>query len=187
MTVSSRGAIFTFSPELAGLADETYGDLSIGQLPDDTLDDILARPAFQRMWGGHRAGYRSRAGAHAPISTCAWAERRPTSWPSTELRGDRNAVLPPVASGRGRCRAGRARAGSRRLSATHVCNVSDRMRIERCDNLRHSVAGVCSLWRRNKGELCLNEVLRIQFSIAATGGGHGRSPSRIKCDSACAG
>jgi uncharacterized protein len=50
MTVSSRGAIFTFSPELAGLTDQSYGDLAVGQLPDDTLPDILSRPAFRRMW-----------------------------------------------------------------------------------------------------------------------------------------
>ncbi len=56
ITVSSRGTMFTFSPELAGLTDETYDDLSIGQLPDDTLSDILARPAFQRMWADIEQG-----------------------------------------------------------------------------------------------------------------------------------
>jgi uncharacterized protein len=50
MTVSSRGAVFTFSPELAGLTDPIYGNLAVGQLPGDTLDDIYSRASFQRMW-----------------------------------------------------------------------------------------------------------------------------------------
>jgi len=49
ITVSSRGAIFTFSPELAGLTDPTYRNFSVGQLPGDTLPDILSRQSFQRM------------------------------------------------------------------------------------------------------------------------------------------
>jgi uncharacterized protein len=56
MTVSSRGAIFTFSPELAGLTDPTYGDLAIGQLPGDTLADIFSRQPFQRIWADVDAG-----------------------------------------------------------------------------------------------------------------------------------
>jgi len=56
MTVSSRGAIFTFSPELAGLSDPTYGDLAIGQLPGDTLADIFSRQPFQHIWADVDAG-----------------------------------------------------------------------------------------------------------------------------------
>jgi uncharacterized protein len=56
MTVSSRGAIFTFSPELAGLTDPTYGDLAVGQLPDDSLEDVFSRQSFQRMWADIEAG-----------------------------------------------------------------------------------------------------------------------------------
>jgi uncharacterized protein len=49
VSVSSRGAIFTFSPELAGLHDAKYGDMSIGRLPDDDLDSILANERFKMM------------------------------------------------------------------------------------------------------------------------------------------
>ena len=49
ITVSSRGALFTFSPELAGIESESYGTMAIGQLPGATLESVTAGPLFQRM------------------------------------------------------------------------------------------------------------------------------------------
>jgi uncharacterized protein len=56
VSVSSRGGIYTFSPELAGLTDPQYGDMAIGQLPGADLASVLAAPAFQRMWTDIEAG-----------------------------------------------------------------------------------------------------------------------------------
>jgi uncharacterized protein len=56
ISVTSRGALFTFSPELAGLTHPHYGDLAIGQLPDANLATILGGRAFQRMWSDIETG-----------------------------------------------------------------------------------------------------------------------------------
>jgi uncharacterized protein len=56
VTVSSRGALFTFSPELAGLDDARYGTLAVGQLPGATLETVLAGEAFRRMWADVASG-----------------------------------------------------------------------------------------------------------------------------------
>lgn len=56
ISVSSRGRLHTFSPELAGLIDPRYGDMAVAQLPDADLATILAEPAFQRMWSDIEAG-----------------------------------------------------------------------------------------------------------------------------------
>lgn len=50
VTVSSRGELFTFSPELAGLADEEFGNFSIGTLPESNLGTALRSPVFRAMW-----------------------------------------------------------------------------------------------------------------------------------------
>jgi len=50
LTVSSRGEIFTFSPELAGLTDEKFGNFSIGTLPHATVRTALQSPVFRAMW-----------------------------------------------------------------------------------------------------------------------------------------
>jgi uncharacterized protein len=56
ISVSSRGSLYTFSPELAGLTDLHYGDMAVAQLPDADLATILAEPVFQRMWSDIEAG-----------------------------------------------------------------------------------------------------------------------------------
>jgi uncharacterized protein len=56
LSVSSRGGLYTFSPELAGLTDPRYGDMIVGQLPDATLETVLASPTFRRMWSDIEAG-----------------------------------------------------------------------------------------------------------------------------------
>jgi len=56
ISVTSRGGLFTFSPELAGLTDPHYGDLAIGQLPGADLATVLAGPAFCRMWSDIETG-----------------------------------------------------------------------------------------------------------------------------------
>lgn len=66
ITVSTKGELFTFSPELAGLVDDRFGDFSIGNLADATLDGILASPAFGDMWRGIDAG------VHACQESCAY-------------------------------------------------------------------------------------------------------------------
>ncbi|MBY5806084.1 GRRM system radical SAM/SPASM domain protein [Rhizobium leguminosarum bv. viciae] len=49
VTISVKGDIFTFSPELAGLGHAAFGDFCIGNLADDTLAGILASPKFCQM------------------------------------------------------------------------------------------------------------------------------------------
>ncbi len=56
ISVSSRGGLYTFSPELAGLTDPQYGDMAVGQLPGADLATVLAGPAFQRMWSDIATG-----------------------------------------------------------------------------------------------------------------------------------
>ncbi|MEK1886557.1 MAG: cyclophane-forming radical SAM/SPASM peptide maturase GrrM/OscB [Phyllobacterium sp.] len=56
VTVATGGDLFTFSPELAGLENETYGDFCIGNLADATPASILASPAFRAMWREIDAG-----------------------------------------------------------------------------------------------------------------------------------
>ena len=56
ISVSSRGGLYTFSPELAGLTDPHYGEMAIGQLPGADLATIVAGPAFQRIWADIEAG-----------------------------------------------------------------------------------------------------------------------------------
>lgn len=56
VSVTSRGGLFTFSPELAGLSDPHYGDMAIGQLPGADLATVLAGPAFRRIWSDIEAG-----------------------------------------------------------------------------------------------------------------------------------
>ncbi|WP_246272650.1 cyclophane-forming radical SAM/SPASM peptide maturase GrrM/OscB [Phyllobacterium pellucidum] len=50
VTVSSGGDLFTFSPELAGLKNEGFGDFCIGNLAEATPSGVLASPAFRAMW-----------------------------------------------------------------------------------------------------------------------------------------
>jgi uncharacterized protein len=56
VTVSARGHVFTFSPELAGLADERFGDFVIGTLPEASLDSALASSSFRSMWRDIESG-----------------------------------------------------------------------------------------------------------------------------------
>jgi uncharacterized protein len=56
LSVSSRGELYTFSPELAGLTDPRYGKMTVGQLPGADLDAALSSPNFQRMWSDIEAG-----------------------------------------------------------------------------------------------------------------------------------
>jgi uncharacterized protein len=49
LTVGTGGELFTFSPELAGLSHQDYGDYVIGRLPQSRLEDVLAEPVFRRM------------------------------------------------------------------------------------------------------------------------------------------
>lgn len=56
VSVSSRGDVFTFSPELAGLASERYGDMAVGKLPDDSLETILDGATFRKIWSDIAAG-----------------------------------------------------------------------------------------------------------------------------------
>ncbi len=56
ISVSSRGGLYTFSPELAGLTDARYGEMAIGQLPGADLATIVAGPAFQRIWADIEVG-----------------------------------------------------------------------------------------------------------------------------------
>lgn len=58
LTVSVAGELFTFSPELAGLASADYDTFAIGRLPDATLDGILTGQSFRKMWSGIEAGVR---------------------------------------------------------------------------------------------------------------------------------
>jgi len=59
LSVSSRGGLYTFSPELAGLTDTRYGDMTVGQLPGADLPSILSSPEFLRMWCDIEAGTES--------------------------------------------------------------------------------------------------------------------------------
>ncbi|TRC96164.1 GRRM system radical SAM/SPASM domain protein [Mesorhizobium sp. WSM4303] len=56
VTVSVRGELFTFSPELAGTTHERFGDFGVGQLPGASVDQILVSPAFRAMWPEIEAG-----------------------------------------------------------------------------------------------------------------------------------
>jgi uncharacterized protein len=56
ISVSSRGGLYTFSPELAGLTDPHYGDLAVGQFPGADLATILVGPAFERIWSDIETG-----------------------------------------------------------------------------------------------------------------------------------
>ena len=49
LTVASGGELFTFSPELAGLLHQDYGNYVVGRLPQARLGDVLANPVFRRM------------------------------------------------------------------------------------------------------------------------------------------
>ncbi|MES0020227.1 cyclophane-forming radical SAM/SPASM peptide maturase GrrM/OscB [Mesorhizobium sp. M0036] len=49
LTVATGGELFTFSPELAGLSHQGYGDYVIGRLPQSRLEDVLEEPAFRSM------------------------------------------------------------------------------------------------------------------------------------------
>ena len=82
VSVSSRGGLYTFSPELAGLTDPHYGDMTVGQLPrrQPRLHSLLLRisPDVVR----YRSRHRRCASDLAPISTCASGDRRSTNWQS---------------------------------------------------------------------------------------------------------
>jgi uncharacterized protein len=56
VSVTSRGGLFTFSPELAGLTDPHYGDMAIGQLPGADLASVLGGSTFRRMWSDIETG-----------------------------------------------------------------------------------------------------------------------------------
>ncbi|MER8954530.1 GRRM system radical SAM/SPASM domain protein [Mesorhizobium sp. M0833] len=49
LTVATGGELFTFSPELAGLSHQGYGDYVIGRLPQSRLEDVLAEPVLRKM------------------------------------------------------------------------------------------------------------------------------------------
>jgi uncharacterized protein len=70
VTVSSRGELFTFSPELAGLKNEQYGNFVIGHLPGATLDQILHSSAFRAMWTNIEAGVRKCKDTCAYFNLC---------------------------------------------------------------------------------------------------------------------
>jgi len=50
ITISAKGDVFTFSPELAGLADETFTDFCVGNLADSTPERVLASRKLRAMW-----------------------------------------------------------------------------------------------------------------------------------------
>jgi uncharacterized protein len=58
VTVSSRGELFTFSPELAGLKNDRFADFAVGRLPGAKLDQILRSQPFHDMWSEIGAGAR---------------------------------------------------------------------------------------------------------------------------------
>lgn len=70
LTVSVAGELFTFSPELAGMTHEDYATFAIGQLPDATLDGILAGQSFRRMCAGIEAGVRQCRGSCDYFDLC---------------------------------------------------------------------------------------------------------------------
>lgn len=56
LTVAAGGELFTFSPELAGLKHDRYGNFVIGRLPGARLDDVLASDSFQSQLADIAAG-----------------------------------------------------------------------------------------------------------------------------------
>ena len=66
VTVSTRGDLFTFSPELAGLTNDRFGDFCIGNVADASLDSIIRSPAFLAMWREIDAG------VHKCRESCAY-------------------------------------------------------------------------------------------------------------------
>lgn len=56
VTVAADGALFTFSPELAGLREPRFADFVIGRLPDATAESVLASHSFRAVWAEIEAG-----------------------------------------------------------------------------------------------------------------------------------
>jgi uncharacterized protein len=49
VTVTHRGDIATFSPELVGTSDARFGDFTVGNVASTSLDDILSSKRFQAL------------------------------------------------------------------------------------------------------------------------------------------
>ena len=99
ISVSSRGGLYTFSPELAGLTDPHYGDMAIGQLPGADLATMLAGPAFQRIWSDIETGTamcRQSLRLFQPLPRRRARQQAGRAW---NLRGQRDAALPTLAPG----------------------------------------------------------------------------------------
>jgi uncharacterized protein len=70
ISVSSRGGLYTFSPELGGVTDPRYGEMSIGQLPGADLQEILSGAVFRRMWDDIEAGTQTCRNSCAYFDLC---------------------------------------------------------------------------------------------------------------------
>jgi uncharacterized protein len=49
LSVDVEGRFSTFDPELLGVRTERYGDFILGRVGQDTLEDVMATPTFQRI------------------------------------------------------------------------------------------------------------------------------------------
>ncbi|QIG50609.1 GRRM system radical SAM/SPASM domain protein [Nordella sp. HKS 07] len=56
VTVTRDGAIYTFSPELAGIEHPEFGTLALGHVGSDSLADIIDGQVFQTQWAEISAG-----------------------------------------------------------------------------------------------------------------------------------
>jgi uncharacterized protein len=56
VTVTHRGDIATFSPELVGLSDARFGDFTVGNVASTSLNEVLSSRRFQALWEEIRAG-----------------------------------------------------------------------------------------------------------------------------------
>ena len=70
VSVDHRGRLATFSPELLGLSAPRYGDLSLGSVLQDSLEDVLASPRFAAIGGDVAAGVERCAGECAYFRFC---------------------------------------------------------------------------------------------------------------------
>ena len=70
VTVSTKGDLFTFSPELAGLVDQHFGNFCIGNVADATVADIVRSPEFLAMWRDIDAGVKKCRESCAYFNLC---------------------------------------------------------------------------------------------------------------------
>lgn len=70
VTVTHRGDITTFSPELAGLSHQSFGDFTIGNVATTTLENVLSSGRFRSLWKDIGAGVAACAGECAYFSLC---------------------------------------------------------------------------------------------------------------------